>query len=71
MKSQAQCSLSMTLQAYSTILTCTLKVIQPPEPVPQKGPSRLGFAVLLGAGLLLVATWHKLTSRCHITAVGL
>lgn len=44
--------------------TAFAQVIQPPEPAPQNGPSRMGLAVLLGAGLLLVATWHKLTSRC-------
>ena len=35
----------------------------PPPPQPPQGPSRVGIAVLLGAGLLLLATWHKLTSR--------
>lgn len=56
--------------------TAFAQVVQPPEPAPQKGPSRVGLAVLLGAGLLLVATWHKLTSRCssqpqHMLGTGL
>ena len=56
--------------------TVLAQVIQPPETAPQKGPSRVGLAVLLGAGLLLVATWHKLTSRCssepqHMLGTGL
>ena len=43
----------------------TAQIVQIPEQPNPKGPSRLGFAVLLGAGLLLVATWHKLTSRYY------
>ena len=42
----------------------TAQAVQaPPPPPPPQGPSRVGIAVLLGAGLLLLATWHKLTSR--------
>ena len=41
-----------------------MQIVQLPEPANPQGPSRLGIAILLGAGLLLVATWHKLTSRC-------
>lgn len=55
----------MPLEACGRTLTSVIYVqlVQAPEPASPTGPSKLGVAVLLGAGLLLVATWHKLTSR--------
>ena len=42
----------------------------PAQPAVRVGPSKLGVAILIGAAALLLATWHRLTSRCGVCNTG-